>query len=341
MVVVVEQQMDGFTSSNDGVGGPRSSPRVRVEQNDRTRNSQTRASTADIRLLMKNTIKTLSSMALMSGIRSNARSRQRTLFQLYSTLTLVALLGFFAWNLITNYDINILTAIRLNIWTVQGIGHFAIFYVVSYRYDGITKCLEMWQAYRDKYYIAPGSIKLKSNTCATLIVITSTSSAIFNGYYALLIATRGDTATGNLVAPVLNWLVGLYRIFAWYAASCFMMLIVNLLADEYQLIYKQAREVSEQDPQRLSQYIGDIRRRHWELSQVVGKADDTLCAHVCLSFLGSLAASCIGLYLIIWDNTHQGNGSLEAIRVIRVVLSLTKLTSDCIAGIILNDAVSI
>ena len=333
--------MDVFPSSNDGVGGPQSSPRGCVEHNGRTRNSQRRTSAADVRLLMKNTIITLSLMALMFGIRNNARSRQRTLFQLYSTLTLAALLGFFAWNLITNYDINILTAIRLNIWTVQGIGHFAIFYVVSYRYDGITKFLEMWQAYRDKYYIAPGSINLKSNTCATLIVITCTSSAVFDGYYALSIATQGDTAIGNLIAPVLNWLASLYRIFAWYAASCFVMLIVNLLADEYQLICKQVTEVSEQGPRRLNERIGDIRRRHWELSQVVGKADDILCAHVGLSFLGSLAASCIGLYLIIWDNTHEGNDSLEAIRVIRVVLSLTKLTSDCIAGIILNDAVSI
>ena len=341
MAVVFEQQMDVFTSSNDGVGGHGCSSRVRVGQNGRTRDSQTRASTGDVRLLMKTTMITLSSMALMFGIRNNPKSSRRILFQLYSTLTLVGLLGNFVWNLSMDSDINILTAIRLNIWTFQGIGHFAVFYVVSYRYDGITKFLEMWQGYRDKYSIAPGSVKLKSNTCATMIVIISISSAIFNGCYQLLIITQGDAGIGNLIVPLLNWLASLYRAFAWYAASGFMMLIVTLLADEYRHIHKQVTEVAEQGPHRINQHIGDIRRRHWELSQIVGKADDILCAHVGLSFLGSLAASCIGLYLIIWDNTLEGNDSLKAIRVIRVVLSLTKLTSDCIAGIILNYAVSI
>ena len=339
-VFLVGKQMDPFIHLNGDVTS-HSSTRVNLEQNGGRRQPEITdtGSKADLRLLLETTTTPLSCMALMAGICDNAKSNRRKLLQSYSTITLLALFGFFAWQVSKNYDIHLLVAIQVNTSTLQGIAHFAIFYTLSFIFNCLSGFFETWQTYRNTYSVGTGSIKFKSNVCITLIVALTVLYTIFDGYTSFMRVTPNDVCDAILSA--LDWLVGIYRIFAWMASSGFMMLIVNLLSDEYRLISKQIQEASQQGPHRINRCIGDIRRRHWELTRVVDKADDIFCAHVGLSFLASFVLSCVGLYLIIWDRTLQGSAILEIIRVLKVLMALAKLTSDCIAGVNLNNAVSI
>ena len=59
--------------------------------------------------------------------------------------------------------------------------------------------------------------------------------------------------------------------------------MASLLADECKLIYKQIQQACKESPYLLNQRIGDLRRRHWDLMQVVRKADDVFCAQMGVS----------------------------------------------------------
>ena len=337
------KNMEVFTNSNASVQVQGSSIRVNMgKSGGKGRPERFYAETnVDVRSLLKTTIMTLTSMALVFETRDDTKSLRGKLFHVYSSMTLLALLGFFAWDLSMSIDMYLLAIIQINIWGLQGIGHFVIFYFVSFGSNVLHDFFETWQVYRNMYSIRPGAIKCQSTACATLILMGTILSAVFHGYTTFMNMKPNETNIVHLTGSIISYLVGIYSTFAWIASSGFMMLLVNVLADEYRQIQKEIREVSGQGPHRLNQRIGDIRRRHWELAQVVGKADDIFCAHLGLSFVASLVLSCVGLYIIIWVRTPGGSASLDAIRVFKVLLALTKLTSDCIAGIILNNAVSI
>ena len=117
--------------------------------------------------------------------------------------------------------------------------------------------------------------------------------------------------------------------------------MTNLLATEYQLIFKQIQQASQTGSHLFDQGIGDIRRRHWDLSQVVSKVDDIFCAHIALNVIASLLLSCFGLYTVIWNKSFDEDALSAITEFSWVPISLAKLTSDCVSGIMLNDAVSI
>ena len=335
--------MELFNNTNVDVRGHGPSIRVNMEQTDGRRLSErpgTRTNT-DVRLLVETTTMSLTSMALMSKTSDDTKSFRGKVFHVYSSMILLVLLGFFAWDLSMNIDMYILASIQITIWKLQGIAHFAIFYAVSFRSNCMSNFFKTWQLYRNKYYIKPGAIKYKSNICALMILICTILSAAFHGYTTFMNMKPTETDIFYFTFSIISFVLGNYSIFAWIASSGFMMLLANLLAEEYRQIHKDMEEVSRQGQHLLNQRIGDIRRRHWELTQVVGKANDIFCAHLGLSFVASLVLSCVGLYIIIWVRTPQTSVTLEVIRVLKVLTALAKLTSDCMAGIILNNSVSI
>ena len=294
--------------------------------------------TIDVRLLLKTTKITLSFMGLMFGICESSVSRK--LFQIYSTLILLVLFVAFGWDFGMNLNIHILPTIEYTIWKLQAIVHFVIFYIVAFRSAGVSRLFDLWQTYRDKYCIDGGSIKFKSNVCAVATVILFILNAIFNGYHYFSVFTTENTDVHVLILSITSWLVSLYQLFAWVASSSVMFLMASLLADEYKLIYKQIQQACKESPYLLSQRIGDLRRRHWDLMQVVRKADDIFCAQMGVSVVASLVVSSLGLYIIIWENTMQTGVTHEVVRALKVLMALSKLTSDCVAGVIINDAVS-
>ena len=331
-------------SNDDGDSGYGLPTRVQPVRNDGRCGADSAANneTIDIRLLLNNTIRALSVTGMVFGTYNQTGSKKRKLFfRIYSTSILLLLLAVLGWDLGLHSSSTKLAAIPLTIWRMQATAHFVIFYAVSSSAAGYARCLEMWQAYRDNYCIAPGTAKFKSNVCASVIMILWFLYATFNVYKFVSNFDPADNDISSLVSSVINLLAALYNIFAWIASSGFMFLIAKCLADEYLLVCKQIQETSESNPHLLNQRIGDIRRRHMELSKVVKKADDIFCTHMGLSVVALLALFCFGLYLIIWDISIQGNRTVMIIRTVNVLMALAKLTSDCVSGVILHEAVSI
>ena len=290
--------------------------------------------TADVRQLMKATVLSLSSMAMLFDIRKNASK----IGKIYSTLTLIGLVGDFGWKLMKSMEMDLFLGMQYNIWTGQAILHFVVFYTSSIRANGVCSFFDLWQEYRDKYNIGSGSVKIRSNICAAVSWILTILCAGFTGYQAFgFLPDHIDIA--NLIPIIITWVGGFYHIFAWMSSCTFTLLVANLLAEENHLLYKEIQEAIEGAPHMFNQRIGDIRRRHWELCQVIGKADDIISAHVGISFLASVALCCLGLYIIIWNKAHDGNATLVVIQCIWFLVAITKLTSDCVAGVILNDSV--
>ena len=294
-------------------------------------------SPADVRQLLKTTIVSLTFMSMMFGIGKNTGSKMGKFLVIYSTLVLIALVGDFGWRLSKSNEMDLIVSMQGNIWTFQAIVHFIIFYTASIRPTGASTFFDKWQGYRNKYFTGSGSLKCQSNICTAVLWILTILSAIFTGYQAFSGFATGDIDVPKLILIFISWSGAFYNIFAWIASSGFLFLIANLLAKEYRPIYKEIQEAAEGGPHILNQRIGDIRRRHWELCKVVSKADDILCAHVGTSFLASLVLSCLGLYIMIWSKAHDG--TVVVIQGIWSLMALIKLTSDCVAGIILHDSV--
>ena len=191
-VISFEHFLDMFhIPSKTGLGCD-STARVDLGQHGDRRVTERRISTAtvDVRLLLKSTQITLSFVALMFGICESSVSNKRKLFQIYSTLILLVLFVAFGWDFGMNSDIHILPTIEYSIWKLQAIVHFVIFYKIAFRSAGVPRLFDLWQTYRNKYFIDGGSIKFKSNVCAVATVILFILNAIFNGYHYFCLHNR-------------------------------------------------------------------------------------------------------------------------------------------------------
>ena len=338
--IVEDYQADMSTTLNDNGGGLSASKKGTLKQDGARRPLENPDTTAaiDIRLLLNTTIMTLSTMAMSFGISNCPGLKKRKAFLIYSTVMLCVLLCGLGLNLYTSFKEELVTAINSNVWTVQSITHFAIFYVASVRPSGMSKFYQIWQAYRNMYFIKPGAARLKSHVFVSVVWLLTILSITFSGYQTF--AHWKPTNRYWQTFAIINLLISIYYSFAWIASSGFTMLIGSLLADEYKLINEEIR-ASQVSSSLLNQSIGNIRRRHWELSQIVGKADDILCAHLGLYVVASLILSCLKLYILIWSGAVHGNIPLVVIEFTWFLLAVLKLTCVCIAGTILNDAVSI
>ena len=328
-----------FVTSQDDVRCHEPTTISQKEQSGDRRGTGKKDSTAphNVRQLLKTTIVSLSAMAIMLGTRGQNMSITGKVLLLYSTTVLLFLVAVFGWNLGINSGMDPVTNIQVHTWSLGTIGHFAIFYINLIRPNGIYSFFDMWQVYRHKYACEPGSLKFKSNVSAAMIwiVLVLSICLTITGYDGLLRIIGANTP----VYILMNLLAYIYHSATRVSSSILMLLITNVLSDEYQQICKQISDLSEGDIYQRTLHIGYTRRRHWELSQIVRKADGIFCAHMGLSVVTSLVLSCLNLYQIIWGRALDGNSSLVVTYIFWFVTSLTKLTTDCVAGIILNDAV--
>ena len=297
--------------------------------------------TPDIRRLLKSTIQSLSCMAMMFGNNAKTGSKRSQPLLTYSTLMLILLGAGFGWRLSTSFGMELLQTVQFTVWTTQAIIHFTIFYAVSLRPSGNTAFFEKWQAYRDKYAVEQGSVKFKSDVCTGMIWIITFLNSVFNGYQVFASFTIRNIDIYMFTLAMISWFQSVYHIFAWVASTSYILLTAKLMAMEYQLIYQQIQQASEEGSNQLNRRMGYMRRRHWELSQVVGKADDVFCGHVGLSVVASLVLSCLGLYIMIWNTEIYRNITVALIQFLWFLTAVIKLTSDCVAGVIINDAVTI
>ena len=327
-----------ITSVND-VGGHGSATRGNPELHQGTRDSdrpETRK-IPDVGLLLKTTSMSLAFMGLVFGDRPKSGSTKGKVLLVYRTLLLFVLMAGSGWKVSMESDIVNLLTPKYNVWTLQAIAHFAIFYAIGIRWGDACPFLEAWRKYRRMYRIESGSIKRKSKACACVIWLISIFTAIFNGYQTF---PGFSMESLGIFYFSLLFVVRFYLLFTCVASVTTMLLISSLLAQENQLIRKQILQTSQVASHLVNQHVGDTRKRHWELSQVVYKADDIFCAHLGLSSVASIVLTCLGIYTMIWDTGLHGNAALFVVECTWFLFALIKLTSDCVAAVKINDAVS-
>ena len=327
-----------FTSVND-VGGHGPATRCNPELHQVTRGSE-RPETRkipDVGQLLKTTSMSLAFIGLVLGDRPKSGSTKGKVLLVYRTLVMFVLLAGSGWRVSMESDIVHLVTLKYNIWTLQAIAHFAIFYAISIRWCDACPFLEAWRKYRRMYRIESGLIKRKSKVCACVIWLISIFTAIFNGYQTF---PGFPMESLDMFYITLLFVVGFYLLFTCVASATAMLLISSLLAQEYQLIRQQILQTSQVASHLVNQHVGDTRKRHWELSQVVCKADDIFCAHLGLSSVASIVLTCLGIYTMIWDTRLHGNSAMSVVECTWFLFALIKLTSDCVAAVKINDAVS-
>ena len=241
-------------------------------------------------------------------------------------------------------DTSLVNWIKRGVWDMHSLCHFVVFYAMSVKLC-LPRLLDKWQRYREAYNTTAGSISRKSTICAVILWFLTTINVGGDAYMTyssyVLTTTQEDRSSTHLAFLVLvKVLVDAYTVFAWLGSSILVLLVCILLVDEFESINKEIKALIKGKSEDFCKGISDIRCRHWELCAIVRKADDSLTVHVGLGIFASLALSCLSLYLIIWDPVVSGDSTMSAITAIWMLLALVKMTTDCVSGILINNAVS-
>ena len=304
-----------------------------------------------IRNLLKAMINSLSVMGMHFNIRRGRCSKCPKLRRshgcvVYSTLILLFLSIFTVRHIRHSYGSTLMEWIKRIVWDMHALSHFVIFYVMSLK-SCLSRFCNKWQAYRDTYNIPAGSISRKINICVSFLWMFTSLNVICDAYmtytyFQSLDIPEEKGGTSHLVLlMIFTILIDAYTVFAWTVSSALVLLVCILLADEFEIINKEMKQLLRDNREQFYKSIGDLRYRHWELCSVVQKADDTLAVHVGLSIFASLALSCLSLYLIIWDPVVSKDSIMSAITGIWMFFSLFKMIMDCVSGVLINNAVSI
>ena len=303
----------------------------------------------EIRHLLKTTLNSLAIMGIYFNIRRGCSPCQSEFRKhgctIYSTLVFLLVSTFVIRHASHDFGTCLMEWIIRSIWDIQSLGYFVIFYAMSVK-SCLPRLLDKWQTYRDTYAITPGSISRKSNVCASILWIFTSLNVVFDAYktYDYYTTQTKTEESGRIsyavILGVLKILCDAYTFFAWTASSALVLLLCILLADEFESINKEIKHLIQDNREQFYKSIGDLRYRHWELCKVVQKVDDALAVHVGLSIFASLALSCLSLYLMIWDPIVSGNPMDAALTGIWMLFCLTKMTMDCVSGILINTAVS-
>ena len=241
-------------------------------------------------------------------------------------------------------ETRLVNLIKRIVWDIHSLSHFVVFYALSMK-SCLPRFFDKWQGYREAYNIPTGSISRKSTICTVILWVLTTINVVSDAYMTysryVLTTTQEDRSIMYLAFLVLvKVLVDAYTVFAWLASSILVLLVCILLVDEFELINKEIKALIKEKPEDFCKGISDLRCRHWELCSIVRKADDSLTVHVGLSIFASLALACLSLCLIIWDPVVSGDSTMSAITAIWMLLALVKMTTDCVSGILINNAVS-
>ena len=164
---------------------------------------------------------------------------------------------------------------------------------------------------------------------------------IFDGSEATLHEFVGEGCLPeNIVLTLLAVTGTLYKNFAWVASTSYLILVSNLLANEFRLINDDMGRAHKNDREKFSKIVGDFRYRHWELCAIVSKANDLFCYHIGITLAGSSALLCMGIYTFIWSDDLKGNSTAAVISATWLCLNTAKITADCVAGINVYKGVS-
>ena len=309
-------------------------------------------STPEIRRLLKSMVMSLSIACLFFKIEKRHvnipchRTIKRNSCFIYSTIVLILVILTVGKHIASDFEKDLTGSLKSFVWDLQSLSHFIAFYAASAS-NTHSLFLDRWQSYHNKYNATAGSIYRKSNICASVVWLLTIACAVVNGimtyddYVELFRDHKIYDGLFPRTAAVVNMILNAYTIFAWMTSSAYLILICNILANEYRQMNTEMQQLYNDDLGAFYKSIAGFRKRHSELSNVVRKADDVFSFHLGLSIVASVILSCLGLYILVWDEKIFSSQSLVGISFLWLLLCLCKMTLDCIAGIHLNNAVSI
>ena len=143
------------------------------------------------------------------------------------------------------------------------------------------------------------------------------------------------------IMKVVNLVFWAYQTLAWLTPSIFMHMVAKILSQEFDNITKQLKEIRDSGVIKTQEILESTRRHHQRLCKLVGHADDIFSMQIAVTFCGSFAMVCLGMYICIYSTPAGTNRTLVLIMwSFWLVMGLARILLDCVSGSVLNAAVS-
>ena len=232
--------------------------------------------------------------------------------------------------------------------TIEALGHFICFYVASCSYDRLPKFFIEWEKIRRDCPESHASIVKLTTICTAVLWIFVLSLAGFNIYlefYTDFLALRlaplisVKEQSYKTVVILVNLTLEFYLSFAWVAPSALMFLFCKIFTIEFNNVKQTIMDLDRKGHLVLFKDLEGVRQHHEKLCVMVGVADNLFSMQIAVSFVGSVAITCLILYIFIVDTTS--GIILTLTQCVHLIAAVTKVLIDCTSGAMINEAVSV
>ena len=292
---------------------------------------------------------------LLSRKRFNEKGFRKyiTVTCIYSTMILI-ILTFHAIRCLsvfsTNDEFGSLLSFKLAYaaTTFEALGHFICFYVSSCSYERLPKFFIEWEKIRSDCPVSHVSIVKLTSICTAVLWIFVLSLVGFKVYLefytdslalwlAPLITVKENSY--KTVVIIINLILEFYLSFAWVAPSALMFLFCKILTIEFNNVKQTIKDLGRSGHLVLFRDLEGVRQHHDKLCIMVDYADNLFSMQIAVSFVGSVATTCLILYIFIVDTTSGIIFTLTQCG--HLMAAVTKVLIDCISGAMINEAVSV
>ena len=244
-------------------------------------------------------------------------------------------------------DASFLMEIAMSVYNIESFAHFVCFYVASW------KQLPEFFIQREKVqsvYSSPLTSIKRQVYIATavlwivMIIFTAASAYFLFGtplQDLMLIPSKTDDLRADIIKLV-KVVSGCFQAFAWLAPSAFIFVVADALSHEFNGLTRHIRITGDRDVTKIKEILEPVRRHHQRLCNLVGLADGIFSLQIAVTLCGSFLTACLIVYVVIHDQYPDAYDTLLLItQIVWLVTSLAKMSTDCISGAMLNEAVSI
>ena len=238
--------------------------------------------------------------------------------------------------------------LTVSIYNAECCAHFLCFYVASCTYKRLPEFFLEWEKTQTEHSTPLTAIKRHAYICTAVLWVIMIISIAITAFLVLgtnmqdmmLVPLSPDHPHANIMKGV-NLTVIAFQNIAWLAPSAFMFMVTNILSQEFNGLTSYIKELGYGDITKIKQTVEPIRRHHQRLCNIVGHADDIFSMQIAVTFSSSFLIACVFMYIMIY---HEQPGVdpilLTLIETFWLVISLSRMSMDCVSGAMLNGAVS-
>ena len=242
--------------------------------------------------------------------------RHLTVSHVYSYIVLF-FISFNALRWLTMFQSNekfgtfLFTKIIFCTFCMQNVTHSVAFVIASESYERLPEFFLQWEKIRTKDSRSLTYISHLSNVCTTIIwiiVVCNVGSSAYLAFFTPLqnplLVPWDENFEYAFIIRIINTIQYVYLTISWVASSAMMFIICKNLANEFNKINFNIKQLSSADPGKLAKDLEVIRQNHQKLCNLVVNADDILSMQVACSLSCSLLLSCLMIYLILYFETE-------------------------------------